>query len=196
MKRVIALIAVLAAALALLSTGGSPAGAQSGARIHLIHGIPDTPVDVVAGGEVVFSDFDFQDTQDLSALAGQTLAGLQVRLAGTDTVAIDAGDVTLPASGNVSIIANLDAWKKLDARQRDFLQKAVVETERKAHTFFQEESKREEQKLFAAGMKDLQPSAAEGRKYAAAAHNSLWEQLGKRLSNTEVDDLRRHFYKE
>jgi hypothetical protein len=30
-------------------------------------------------------------------------------LAGTDTVAIDAGDVTLPASGNVSIIANLDA---------------------------------------------------------------------------------------
>jgi hypothetical protein len=110
MKRVIALFAVLAAAFALLSTGGStPAGAQSGARIHLIHGIPDTPVDVVAGGEVVFSDFNFQDTQDLSSLAGQTLAGLQVRLAGTETVAIDAGDVTLPASGNVSIIANLDA---------------------------------------------------------------------------------------
>ena len=98
--------------------------------------------------------------------------------------------------GDDSIIANLDAWKKLDARQRDFLQKAVVETERKAHTFFQEESKREEQKLFAAGMKDLQPSAAEGRKYAAAAHNSLWEQLGKRLSNAEVDNLRRYFYKE
>jgi hypothetical protein len=110
MKRVIALFAVLAAALALLTTSGSaPAGAQSGARIHLIHGIPDTPVDVVAGGEVVFSDFNFQDTQDLSALAGQTLTGLQVRLAGTETVAIDAGDVALPASGNVSIVANLDA---------------------------------------------------------------------------------------
>jgi hypothetical protein len=110
MKRVIALFAVLIAALALMTTGGSaPAGAQSGARIHLIHGIPDTPVDVVAGGEVVFGNFNFRDTQDLSALAGQTLTGLQVRLAGTDTVAIDAGDVTLPASGNVSIIANLDA---------------------------------------------------------------------------------------
>ena len=110
MKRVIALCAVLAAAFALLATGGpAPAGAQAEqARIHLIHGIPDTPVDVVAGGEVVFSDFNFQDTQDLSALAGQTLTGLQVRLAGTDTVAIDAGDVALPASGNVSIIANLD----------------------------------------------------------------------------------------
>jgi Domain of unknown function (DUF4397) len=110
MKPVIALFAALAAAFALLATGGAaPAGAQSGARIHLIHGIPDTPVDVVAGGEVVFSDFDFQDTQDLSALAGQTLTGLQVRLAGTDTVAIDAGDVALPASGNVSIVAHLDA---------------------------------------------------------------------------------------
>jgi len=104
----------------------------------------------------------------------------------------------LPAfwQGDHSIIANLDAWKKLDANQRAFLQKTVVETEAKAHDFFQQESKREEQKLFAAGMKDLQPSAAEGRKYAAAAHNSLWEQLGKRLSKPEVDNLRRLFYKE
>ena len=72
MKRMIALTAVVVAALAMLSSG-APAGAQSGARIHLIHGIPDTPVDVAAGGENVFTDFDFGDTQDLSALAGQTL---------------------------------------------------------------------------------------------------------------------------
>jgi hypothetical protein len=109
MKRMIALIAVVVAALALLGSGGSPAGAQSGARIHLIHGIPDTPVDVAAGGENVFTNFNFGDTQDLSALAGQTLTGVQVKAAGTDTVAIDAGDVTLPAEGNVSIIAHLDA---------------------------------------------------------------------------------------
>ena len=93
LSRVIVIGFLIAAALGLMTAGGSsPAEAQSGARIHLIHGIPDTPVDVVAGGEVVFSDFRFQDTQDLSALAGQTLAGLQVRLAGTDTVAIDAED--------------------------------------------------------------------------------------------------------
>jgi TRAP-type C4-dicarboxylate transport system substrate-binding protein len=104
----------------------------------------------------------------------------------------------LPAfwQGDHSIIANLDAWKKLDANQRQLLQNAVVETERKAHSFFQEESKREEQKLVASGMKDVQPSAAEGRKYAAAAHNSLWDQLGKRLSKQEVDTLRKYFYKE
>lgn len=104
----------------------------------------------------------------------------------------------LPAfwQGDVSIIANLDAWKKLDAKQRQFLQQAALETERKAHEFFQAESRREEQKLYAAGMKDIQPSPAEARKYAAAAHNSLWEQLGKRLSKQEVDTLRKHFYKE
>jgi TRAP-type C4-dicarboxylate transport system substrate-binding protein len=104
----------------------------------------------------------------------------------------------LPAfwQGDVAIIANLDAWKKLDPKQRELLQTAVAEAERKAHDFFQAESKREEQKLFGAGMKDLQPSADEGRKYAAAAHNSLWEQLGKRVSKQEVDTLRKYFYKE
>lgn len=104
----------------------------------------------------------------------------------------------LPAfwQGDVAIIANLDVWKKLDAKQRDLLQRVAVETERKAHDFFQAEQRKEEQKVAAAGMKDLQPSAAEGRKYAAAAHNSLWEQLGKRLSKPEVDTLRRLFYKE
>jgi len=104
----------------------------------------------------------------------------------------------LPAfwQGDVAIIANLDVWKKLDAKQRELLQGVAVDAERRAHDFFQAESRKEEQKLAAAGMKDLQPSAAEGRKYAAAAHNSLWEQLGKRLSKDEVANLRRHFYKE
>jgi len=104
----------------------------------------------------------------------------------------------LPAfwQGDVAIIANLDVWKKLDAKQRELLQSVAMETERKAHEFFQAESRKEEQKLAAAGMKDLQPSAAEARKYAAAAHDSLWQQLTKRLSKDEVANLRRHFYRE
>lgn len=107
MRRIVTRIAVLAtAALVVLA---APSTAQESARIHLIHGIPDTPVDVVAGGEVVFSDFQFGDTQDLSGLAGQTLTGLTVNAAGTDTVAIDVGDITLPSSGNHTIIAHLDA---------------------------------------------------------------------------------------
>lgn len=96
-----------AAALMLITV--VPASAQEGARIHLIHGIPDTNVDVVAGGEIVFENYAFGETQDLSALAGATLEGLQVRLTGTETVAFDAGDVALPASGNYTIIAHLTA---------------------------------------------------------------------------------------
>jgi hypothetical protein len=75
----------------------------------LIHGIPGVDVDVEAGGENVFEGFSFRDTQDLSALAGETLTGLKVKAAGTDDVAIDAGDVALPASGNYSVIAHLGA---------------------------------------------------------------------------------------
>jgi TRAP-type C4-dicarboxylate transport system substrate-binding protein len=98
--------------------------------------------------------------------------------------------------GDLAIIANLDVWKKLDAKQRQVLHDAVAETELKAHDFFQAESKKEEQKLFAAGMKDLQPSPEAARKYSMAAYNSLWEQLGKRLPKQEVDTLRKYFYKE
>lgn len=95
-----------AAALVGFSSG---AQAQDAARIHLIHGIPGVEVDVAANGANVFEGFAFGDTQDLSSLAGETLAGVQVKVAGTDTVAIDAGDVALPASGNYTLIAHLDA---------------------------------------------------------------------------------------
>lgn len=104
MRKILTTLAVMLMVLAI----AGPAAAQAEARIHLIHGIPDTPVDVYVDGEAVFTDFDFGDTQDLSALAGETLVALQVTLAGTDTVVIDAGDVDLPASGNYSIIAHLD----------------------------------------------------------------------------------------
>jgi hypothetical protein len=101
---------VLALAVAVLVAWATPASAQSpSARIHLLHGVPGVTVDVVAGGEVVIENFEFKGTQDLSALAGQTLTELEVRVAGTDQVAIDAGDVQLPASGNHTVIAHLDA---------------------------------------------------------------------------------------
>jgi hypothetical protein len=108
MKSIRLLIGALVALVAV-ATFAAPVSAQDDVRIHLIHGIPDTDVDVAANGADVFTGFSFGDTQDLSSLAGATLEGLQVKLAGTDTVAIDAGDVTLPDSGNTTIIAHLDA---------------------------------------------------------------------------------------
>ena len=62
-----------------------------------------------ANGANVIEGFQFGDTEDLSSLAGQTLAGVQVKAAGSDDAAIDAGDLELPAEGNVTAIAHLDA---------------------------------------------------------------------------------------
>ncbi len=106
-------VAAVAVGLGLAAAvAGQGASAQSAARIHLLHGIPNTPVDVEVGGKNVFTNFAFGKTQDLSALAGQTLTGLKVKAAGTTTVAIDAGDVKLPASGNYTVVAHLDATGK------------------------------------------------------------------------------------
>ncbi len=96
------------ASLAMLALLAAPASAQD-ATITLIHGIPDTDVDVEVAGDNVFEGFAFGETQDLSPFSGATLEGLAVKVAGTDTVAIDGGDVALPASGNFSVIAHLDA---------------------------------------------------------------------------------------
>jgi hypothetical protein len=110
MRRNLRFVASLFGALALALLTITPASAQSEeARIHLIHGIPGVDVDVEAGGDVVFADYSFGEIQDLSALAGATLEDLTVKVAGTDDVAIDAGDVALPASGNYTVIAHLDA---------------------------------------------------------------------------------------
>jgi hypothetical protein len=101
---------VLAAVALIAAPGGAGAAAPAGgARIHLIHGIPGVPVDVTVGGAEVFADFEYGQTKDLSSLAGTTLEDLKVLAAGTTTVAIDAGDVALPASGNYTVIANLTA---------------------------------------------------------------------------------------
>lgn len=99
---------VVGALLAALVSATS-AGAQEAARIHLLHGIPDTDVDVYVGGSPVFEGFAFGDAQDLSAFAGTTLTDIEVRLAGTDTVAISVPSLALPMAGNFTAIAHLDA---------------------------------------------------------------------------------------
>jgi len=101
-------MAVLVALVSLVALA-LPASADGHARIHLLHGIPDVEVDVEIGGDIAIEGFAFGDTQDLSALAGQTLSDVMVKVAGTDTVAIDAGDLALPADGNFTAIAHLDA---------------------------------------------------------------------------------------
>jgi hypothetical protein len=105
------LLAALVALAALVVATAPSAQAQTSpaARIHLLHGIPGVTVDVYSGDDAVIENFEFGATNDLSALAGQTVSDLQVRVSGSGDVAIDAGDVQLPASGNHTVIAHLDA---------------------------------------------------------------------------------------
>jgi hypothetical protein len=98
---------VLTQTIGGLGTAPSPGPTAGSATIMLLHGIPGTPVDVEVDNAVILPGFQFGQMQDLSALSGQTLTGLRVKLAGTDTVAIDAGDLTLPATGNFTAVAHL-----------------------------------------------------------------------------------------
>jgi hypothetical protein len=108
MKKLLAGVAAVAAAMLAVPAGMS--GAQDAATITLLHGIPGVTVDVAVDGTVVIPGFAPEATQDLSAFAGQTLANVEVRLAGTDTVAIGpVAEFPVPASGNWTVLAHLDA---------------------------------------------------------------------------------------
>jgi len=106
MKRVLAGIAAVAA----VALSGGTAAAQDAATVTLLHGIPGATVDVAVGGEVLLPGFEPGATQDLSAFAGQSLADVEVRLAGTEDIVIGPIDeLAVPASGNWTVMAHLDA---------------------------------------------------------------------------------------
>jgi hypothetical protein len=106
------LVAFVAAVVALVALVVSPgaAQAQTKATVMLLHGIPGAVVDVVVDGQVVVPGFKPGQMQDLSAFAGQTLRNVEVRAAGTTTVVIGPiPTLAVPASGNATVVAHLDA---------------------------------------------------------------------------------------
>ncbi|MDZ7678392.1 MAG: DUF4397 domain-containing protein [Acidimicrobiales bacterium] len=105
------LIALIASAL-VISLFAAPAGAQSGATVMLLHGIPGVPVDVYVDGDVVVEGFEPAAMEDLSALAGATLENVAVVPAGGDPeteAVIELPSLDVPASGNWTVVAHLDA---------------------------------------------------------------------------------------
>lgn len=98
------------AAVTVVALAPSGAEAQDAASVMLLHGIPGATVDVVVDGEVVVPGFEPGTMQDISAFAGQTLANVEVRAAGTDDVVIGPiASLDVPASGNYTVVAHLDA---------------------------------------------------------------------------------------
>jgi len=103
--------AVLVAGLAALAV---PAAAPSGATttagdatVTVVHGIPNTPVDVYVNGTDVLPDFKFGTVSPALSLPPGTYA-VAVKAAGTSTTLLSATE-TLTAGENATIVANLTA---------------------------------------------------------------------------------------
>ncbi|MFP5487724.1 MAG: DUF4397 domain-containing protein [Acidimicrobiia bacterium] len=107
MKRLL----TIAAAVAAIAAAPSTAGAQSATpTISLIHGIPGTTVDLVVDGTVVLDGFAPGSIVDITSFAGRTLNNVEVVADDTgDTVIGPVATLDVPATGNWSLIAHLDA---------------------------------------------------------------------------------------
>ena len=98
--------------------------------------------------------------------------------------------------GDISLLGNLAALQKLDPPARAFLRDTVIAVERNTDEWGNAERRKQEAKMYAAGMKDIRLQGDEEKHYYAAAYGSLWSALEKRLPKNEVDALRKAFYKE
>ncbi len=106
MKRLLVGAALIAATAV---TASMPAAAQDAPTVALVHGIPGVPVDVFVDGQPVLTGFEPGTVQDVSGLAGQTLADVEVRAAGTPDVLIGPlAELDVPDTGSTSIVAHLD----------------------------------------------------------------------------------------
>jgi hypothetical protein len=110
MRKLIASIAGAVALFAGIGAISNGATAASNPQIMLLHGIPGPTVDVAVDGKVVIPNFKPGSMQDLTSFAGQTLKNVEVRAAGTTTVVIGPiAELAIPATGNVTVVAHLDA---------------------------------------------------------------------------------------
>ncbi len=112
----LAALAAIVVALATLSFGTSGAGAAPApgpskpgiSKVWVTHGLPlddaGTVVDVYVDGALTVEDFAFGATVGPLTLPAATY-DIEVKLANTDTVAIDQ-DVAVPAGGNFSVVAS------------------------------------------------------------------------------------------
>ena len=91
---------------------GTASAADGKAEVRLLHGIPGTPVDVYVNGARALDDFQPGTTTDDLALAAGTykVAVFPANAAdGSGTPVIGPIDLTVPATGNVSVVAHLTA---------------------------------------------------------------------------------------
>ncbi|MGL5857266.1 MAG: DUF4397 domain-containing protein [Angustibacter sp.] len=105
-----AVVAVVLGALASLAIAASPAQAADGATVTVVHGIPDTDVDVYVNDKKTLPGFTFKTVTDpLSLPAGSY--SIDIRKAGdpasADPILSTKADLT--AGANVTLVAHLEA---------------------------------------------------------------------------------------
>ncbi|NEK58900.1 DUF4397 domain-containing protein [Geodermatophilus sabuli] len=96
----------------LLALGTSPALAADTATVSVLHGVPDTPVDVYANGERLIDDFQPGTLTDPLQLPAGTydLALFPADAAdGSGNPLLSADGVSVPAGANATVVAHLDA---------------------------------------------------------------------------------------
>ena len=108
--RTLALGGALALAAAL-TAGPATAAAQETGAVYVVHGIPDTPVDVYVDGKRAIDDFkpiSEQGPVDLPS-GSHTVALFAADAKDGSGKPILSAKATVPAGGNVTIVADLDA---------------------------------------------------------------------------------------
>lgn len=114
MKRITALFATIVAALAALVLSGSPADAAGTASVSVVHGIPNTPVNVFVNGKSTLADFKPGAVAGPLQLAPGTykvtiFAASNTKGTGTPVISASA---SVTAGENVTLVAHLTAAGK------------------------------------------------------------------------------------
>jgi hypothetical protein len=93
-----------------LGTASSAAAAAGDATVTIVHGIPNTPVDVYANGSKILSDFTFKTvTSPLTLPAGSYTIDVRKAGASATSAPVLAATEQVPAGANVTIVAGLTA---------------------------------------------------------------------------------------
>lgn len=110
MKRVLAATAAGGLALATAFLGAASASAADTATVYVVHGIPDTPVDIYVNGERTLDDFQPETVAGpLDLPAGSYKVDITAADAADDSSPLLSTTADLKGGDNVSLVANLDA---------------------------------------------------------------------------------------
>jgi TRAP-type transport system periplasmic protein len=106
---------------------------------------------------------------------GWSIGGIfDLNLAGLTKFRVDPGFY----DADVSLIMNLDKWKGLNQKQRDFLQKMAMEVEANS-AYWRKEGEDEKRKQNSTGIQPITFGAAETAKYLDSVYEAGWNDLIK-----------------